>query len=108
LASNRRLACLAGPRWLSLAVKYTSDLSPKKIRCARDSQSHRLGKVCFSVLGESTSTSRRNGGALGLSNHWFSWLSDRNTIRRRSPSESLSNAWAWRNAAKYEPRSYEA
>jgi hypothetical protein len=99
LACSTIVACLASPAWLSFTVKFTSDLSPRNIRCTRGSDSERLGNIGIAAFGKSTCTPLKNGGVLAFSLHWFSWLSPRKTIRFCSPNELRNKAPACRNAA---------
>ncbi len=100
LARNTMFAVFASPEWLSLTVKFTSDLSPRNIRCARGSDSERLGSANAAVFGKSICTLRRNGGLSTFSVHWFSWLSPSRMMRFWSPSELPSSELACRNAAR--------
>ena len=104
LTRNSMLALRAGPEWLSLMVKLTSDLSPRKIRCARGSERDRFAASGEVIAGSATSTFCRKGGVFRFSLHWFSWLSLQKITRFRLPNELASNVLAWRNAARYEPR----
>ena len=61
----------------SCIVRFTSDLSPRKIRCIRGSESDRFGALSATVFGSSTSTFCKNGGELGFSPHWFAWFNRR-------------------------------
>src|SRR3989442_15661832 len=97
------LALLASPTWLSLAVKFTSDLSPRKMRWARGSERERFGSTGTGALGKSIWMFRKNGGGVVFLFHLFCWLSPRNTILFCWPTEFYKKEPARRKAATYDP-----
>ena len=69
LARRTMFAVLASPLWASLTVKFTSDLSPRNIRCTRGSDNERLGSASAVIFGKSICTLRRKGGLFTFSVH---------------------------------------